>query len=67
MNGQKKIQGRFEDIPFTESIAQMMRLMGEAINVGKEIKDAYGDRQEAKGKRDFFNTQVIIFLITIGL
>lgn len=27
-----KIQGRFEDIPFTESVSQMMRLMGEAIN-----------------------------------
>ncbi|BAQ67046.1 hypothetical protein GM3709_3811 (plasmid) [Geminocystis sp. NIES-3709] len=41
-----KIQGRFEDIPFTESVSQMMRLMGEAINLGKEIKDADTDRQE---------------------
>ncbi|PHV63302.1 hypothetical protein [Cyanobacterium aponinum] len=46
-----KIQGRFEDIPFTESVAQMMRLMGEAINIGKEIKNVDGDRQEARGKR----------------
>ncbi|NEQ47451.1 MAG: hypothetical protein F6K00_29485 [Leptolyngbya sp. SIOISBB] len=27
-----KIQGRFEDIPFTESSQQMLRLMGQAIN-----------------------------------
>lgn len=27
-----KIQGRFEDIPFTESAAAMMRLMGQAID-----------------------------------
>ncbi len=27
-----KIQGRFEDIPFTESSGQMMSLIGEAIN-----------------------------------
>lgn len=27
-----KIQGRFEDIPFTESSGQMMNLIGEAIN-----------------------------------
>lgn len=27
-----KIQGRFEDIPFTESSAQMMNLIGQAIN-----------------------------------
>jgi hypothetical protein len=27
-----KIQGRFEDIPFTPSAGQMMRLMGQAIN-----------------------------------
>ncbi|MCP2729892.1 hypothetical protein [Limnofasciculus baicalensis] len=27
-----KIQGRFEDIPFSESVGQMIRLMGQAIN-----------------------------------
>jgi len=27
-----KIQGRFEDIPFTESAGQMVRLMGQVIN-----------------------------------
>lgn len=27
-----KIQGRFEDVPFTESAGQMMRLMGQAID-----------------------------------
>ena len=27
-----KIQGRFEDIPFTESASAMMRLMGQAID-----------------------------------
>ncbi|MGK7953520.1 MAG: hypothetical protein AB4368_33235 [Xenococcaceae cyanobacterium] len=30
-----KIQGRFEDIPFTESAGQMMRLIGRAINANK--------------------------------
>lgn len=31
-NEWSKIQGRFEDIPFTESSGQMMNLIGEAIN-----------------------------------
>ena len=31
-NEWSKIQGRFEDIPFTESAGQMMRLIGQAIN-----------------------------------
>ncbi len=31
-NEWSKIQGRFEDIPFTESAGQMMRLIGKAIN-----------------------------------
>ncbi len=30
-----KIQGRFEDIPFTESTQQMTRLIGQAINQSK--------------------------------
>ena len=30
-----KIQGRFEDIPFTESPSQMTRLIGQAIDRGK--------------------------------
>lgn len=37
-----KIQGRFEDIPFTESPSSMMRLIGEAIDKtnGEEIQFA---------------------------
>ena len=31
-NEWSKIQGRFEDIPFTESAGQMMRLIGQAID-----------------------------------
>ena len=31
-NKWSKIQGRFEDIPFTESAGQMMRLIGQAID-----------------------------------
>lgn len=31
-NEWSKIQGRFEDIPFTESAQQMLRLMGQAID-----------------------------------
>ncbi len=34
-----KIQGRFEDIPFTESAGEMMRLIGRAIN--RENAEAY--------------------------
>jgi hypothetical protein len=33
-----KIQGRFEDIPFTESSQQMLRLMGQAINRSESEK-----------------------------
>ena len=38
-NEWSKIQGRFEDIPFTESAGQMMRLIGQAIN--RTSSDSY--------------------------
>lgn|GEM_PF-84387 len=36
-----KIQGRFEDIPFTESSQQMLRLMGQAIHCTQPEKLAF--------------------------
>ena len=38
-NEWKKIQGRFEEIPFIESTEQMIRILGEAINTSYSSQD----------------------------
>ncbi len=42
-----KIQGRFEDIPFTESTEQMTRLIGQAIDASKADKYEFVLHQQA--------------------
>jgi len=47
-NEWSKIQGRFEDIPFTESTEQMTRLIGQAINQSKAGKYQFIIHKQAK-------------------
>lgn len=47
-----KIQGRFEEIPFTESAAQMVQLMAEVLRNRPESKDVWNlDSQAARWSR----------------
>ena len=44
-NEWKKIQGRFEEIPFIESTEQMIRILGEAINTSYSSQDLQDSNQ----------------------
>ncbi len=54
-----KIQGRFEDIPFTESVSQMMRLMGEAIILNQDINLTADDNSQLENKQTLVINQGI--------
>jgi len=47
-NEWKKIQGRFEEIPFIESTEQMIRILGEAINTSYSSQDISKVRSNIK-------------------
>ena len=49
-NEWSKIQGRFEDIPFTESAGQMMRLIGQAIDRTSTDSQTLKQRPNAFGR-----------------
>jgi len=51
-----KIQGRFEDIPFTESTEQMTRLIGQVINQAKAGKYQFIIHKQAEGWSEVLRT-----------